>query len=149
MKRRTMTKEGGVGIVLILAVILVTVVFLMPRGFERALGHGFATADLTRVTVTQDSRSLALAPGDEGYADLITVLDGPSYSRTSTKDESAPVLSVVCETAEDAWTLTFGSGKLTQVQHGADRAQNYQLSTGSETVQALARLLGAQEGGDE
>lgn len=147
MKRRTMTKEGGVGIVLILAVILVTVVFLVPRGFERALGHGFATADLTRVTVTQDERSLVLAPGDEGYVDLITVLGGPSYSRTSTKDESKPVLSVVCETAGDAWTLTFGSGELVQVQHGADRAQTYQLSTGSETVQALSRLLAAQDGG--
>lgn len=148
MSRRTMTKEGGVGIVLILAVILVTVVFLMPRGFERALGHGFATADLARVTVEQDGRSLALSPGDEGYTELITALGGPSYSRTSTKDKGAPVLSVVCETAEDAWTLTFGSGKLVQVRHGADRAQTYQLSTGGETVQALGRLLAAQDGGD-
>lgn len=107
-----MKREGAVGLILIAILVVVMLVFLRGKSLEDIMGSGYTQADVTEITATltpnnqSQSLSCQFAAGDQGYLDLISLLQEPSYSRTFTSDDSGAL--------DYAVTLTFtGSGDQT------------------------------------
>lgn len=105
-----MKREGAVGLILIAILVVVMLVFLRGKSLEDIMGSGYTQADVTEITATltgaDETLTTDFAAGDQGYLDLISLLQEPSYSRTFTSDDSGAL--------DYAVTLTFtGSGDQT------------------------------------
>ena len=112
-----MKREGAVGLILIAILVVVMLVFLRGKSLEDIMGSGYTQADVTEITATvtgaDEIMTTDFAAGDQGYLDLISLLQEPSYSRTFTSDDSGAL--------DYAVTLTFtGSGDQTHL-HGTHR----------------------------
>ena len=118
-----MKREGAVGLILIAILVVVMLVFLRGKSLEDIMGSGYTQADVTEITATltgaDEIMTTDFAAGDQGYLDLISLLQEPSYSRTFTSDDSGAL--------DYAVTLTFtgvtGSPKTYQISGGQDSQQ--------------------------
>lgn len=145
MARQGMKKEGAVGLILIAVIIVVAVLGFRPKGLESALGSGFTPADVTKIGVvlvpaSGDQISTEVLSTDEEFPKLLAVLQEPSYSRTSAKDDQITLdYQVYISFADDeawAWRYQFQGGKLIQAGP-SDKLKTYQISGGQATQQEI------------
>lgn len=140
------------GLVLIAAVIVIAVVFFRPKGLEDALGGGFQAADVTKIGFELypmqggDSLYMELPAGDEDFVKLITILDGPRYSRTNAggdkQDITLPydVKIAFAKDEEWAWEYHFFGGKV-MFAGPCGEAKSYQITGGQMTQEKILDFL--------
>lgn len=146
MARQGMKKEGAVGLILIAIIIVVAVLAFRPKGLEAALGGGFDTAEVTKVTITLtptaggEALTAEVPAESEDFAHLLTVIREPNYSRTNTKDDQVAFDYLVdldfFNEAGETWTLHLQGGRLVQAGPSG-KLKTYQISGGQATQQKI------------
>lgn len=145
-----MKREGAVGLILIAILVVVMLVFLRGKSLEDIMGSGYTQADVTEITATlipnnqSQSLSCQFAAGDQGYLDLISLLQEPSYSRTFTSDDSGALDYAVTLTftgsGDQTWEYAFQGGKL--IHAGVTGGpKTYQISGGQDSQQKILDFL--------
>ena len=82
------------------------------------MGSGYTQADVTEITATltgaDETLTTDFAAGDQGYLDLISLLQEPSYSRTFTSDDSGgldyDVSLTFSGSVDQSWEYAFLGG---------------------------------------
>ena len=143
-----MKREGAVGLILIAILVVVMLVFLRGKSLEDIMGSGYTQADVTEITATvtgaDEIMTTDFAAGDQGYLDLISLLQEPSSSRTFTSDDSGALDYAVTLTftgsGDQTWEYAFQGGKL--IHAGVTgRPKTYQISGGQDSQQKILDFL--------
>ena len=143
-----MKREGAVGLILIAILVVVMLVFLRGKSLEDIMGSGYSQADVTEITATltgaDETLTTDFAAGDQGYLDLISLLQEPSYSRTFTSDDSGALDYAVTLTftgsGDQTWEYAFQGGKL--IHAGVTGSpKTYQISGGQDSQQKILDFL--------
>lgn len=143
-----MKREGAVGLILIAILVVVMLVFLRGKSLEDIMGSGYTQADVTEITATvtgaDEIMTTDFAAGDQGYLDLISLLQEPSYSRTFTSDDSGALDYAVTLTftgsGDQTWEYAFQGGKL--IHAGVTGSpKTYQISGGQDSQQKILDFL--------
>ena len=86
------------------------ILLFMPKDFSKAMGDGFDISQVEQIQVTlvpvegDETLTVTLNQGEEEYVDLITLLQEPTYSRTSSKSD---------EISLDYWVnILFSDGEI-------------------------------------
>ena len=125
------------------------ILLFMPKDFSKAMGDGFDISQVEQIMVTlvpvegDETLTVTLNQGEEEYVDLITLLQEPNYSRTSSKSDEISLDYWVCLLFSDGeiwpWSYDFQADKL--VSAGSGSMKTYQLSGGEETQQKILDFL--------
>lgn len=147
-----MKKEGVIGLSCIAAILVIAVVFFLPKDLDRAMGSGFTLAEVTKIGAhlqpVQGGEALyvELPAGEDAFVSLLTLLNDPHYSRTHVRGDQTEVTlpySVILVFANDeswAWEYHFSGGRLIEAGPTGS-TKTYQVSGGQETQEALLTFL--------
>ncbi|MDY3014342.1 MAG: hypothetical protein SOR61_03975 [Evtepia sp.] len=147
-----MKKEGVIGFLLIALVIIVAVVFFRPKGLEAAMGDGFQLSRITKVEAALhpaeggEVLTVQLQAGEEGFADLLTLLNQPSYAFTFSRPQETPTLPYLCvlslfdQESDQVWEVTFQGGSLLSLGP-TGQTRTHKSSDGQANQQAILDLL--------
>ena len=125
------------------------ILLFMPKDFSKAMGDGFDISQVEQIMVTlepvegDEVLTVTLNQGEEEYVDLITLLQEPTYSRTSSKSDEISLdywVNILFSDGEIwPWSYDFQADKL--VSAGSGSMKTYQLSGGEETQQKILDFL--------
>ena len=125
------------------------ILLFMPKDFSKAMGDGFDISQVEQIMVTlepvegDEVLTVTLNQGEEEYVDLITLLQEPTYSRTSSKSDEISLdywVNILFSDGEIwPWSYDFQADKL--VSAGSGSMKTYQLSGGEETQQEILDFL--------
>lgn len=125
------------------------ILLFMPKDFSKAMGDGFDISQVEQIQVTlvpvegDETLTVTLNQGEEEYVDLITLLQEPTYSRTSSKSDEISLDYWVKILFSDGeiwpWSYDFQADKL--VSAGSGSMKTYQLSGGEESQQKILDFL--------
>ena len=124
------------------------ILMFMPKDFSKAMGDGFDISQVEKIEATLipvggESLKVTLNQGEEEYVDLITLLQEPTYSRTSSKSDEITLdywVNILFSDGEIwPWSYDFQADKL--VSAGSASVKTYQLSDGEESQQKILDFL--------
>lgn len=125
------------------------ILLFMPKDFSKAMGDGFDISQVEQIMVTlvpvkgDGTLTVTLNQGEEEYVDLITLLQEPTYSRTSSKSDEISLdywVNILFSDGEIwPWSYDFQADKL--VSAGSGSMKTYQLSGGEESQQKILDFL--------
>ena len=125
------------------------ILLFMPKDFSKAMGDGFDISQVEQIQVTlvpvegEGTLTVTLNQGEEEYVDLITLLQEPTYSRTSSKSDEISLdywVNILFSDGEIwPWSYDFQADKL--VSAGSGSMKTYQLSGGEESQQKILDFL--------
>ena len=125
------------------------ILLFMPKDFSKAMGDGFDISQVEQIQVTlvpvkgDGTLTVTLNQGEEEYVDLITLLQEPNYSRTTSKSDEITLDYRVHLLFSDGeiwpWSYDFQADKL--VSAGSGSMKTYQLSGGEEAQQKILDFL--------
>ena len=125
------------------------ILLFMPKDFSKAMGDGFDISQVEQIMVTlepvegDEVLTVTLNQGEEEYVDLITLLQEPTYSRTSSKSDEISLdywVNILFSDGEIwPWSYDFQADKL--VSAGSGSMKTYQLSGGEEAQQKILDFL--------
>ena len=125
------------------------ILMFMPKDFSKAMGNGFDISQVEQIMVTlspvegDETLTVTLNQGEEEYVDLITLLQEPTYSRTSSKSDEISLdywVNILFSDGEIwPWSYDFQADKL--VSAGSGYMKTYQLSGGEESQQKILDFL--------
>ena len=125
------------------------ILLFMPKDFSKAMGDGFDISQVEQIMVTlepvegDEVLTVTLNQGEEEYVDLITLLQEPTYSRTSSKSDEISLdywVNILFSDGEIwPWSYDFQADKL--VSAGSGSMKTYQLSGGEESQQKILDFL--------
>ncbi|MBQ2926682.1 MAG: hypothetical protein IJE03_07640 [Ruminiclostridium sp.] len=125
------------------------ILLFMPKDFSKAMGDGFDISQVEQIQVTlvpvegDETLTVTLNQGEEEYVDLITLLQEPTYSRTSSKSDEISLdywVNILFSDGEIwPWSYDFQADKL--VSAGSGSMKTYQISGGEATQQAILDYL--------
>ena len=124
------------------------ILLFMPKDFSDAMGDGFDISQVEKIEVSLipvggEAIQVTLNQGEEEYVDLITLLQEPNYSRTSSKSDEITLDYRVHLLFSDGeiwpWSYDFQADKL--VSAGSGSMKTYQLSGGEESQQKILDFL--------
>ena len=125
------------------------ILLFMPKDFSKAMGDGFDISQVEQIMVTlvpvegDETLTVTLNQGEEEYVDLITLLQEPTYSRTSSKSDEISLdywVNILFSDGEIwPWSYDFQADKL--VSAGSGSMKTYQLSGGEEAQQKILDFL--------
>jgi len=126
------------------------ILLFMPKDFSKVMGAGFDISQVEKIEVDilptegKEPVEMTLEQGEEEYVDLITLLQEPTYSRTSSKSDEITLDCQVFLSFADSeawgWSYQFQGGKLVQAGP-SDDMKTYQISGGEATQQAILDYL--------
>ena len=125
------------------------ILLFMPKDFSKAMGDGFDISQVEKIEaslipVGGEAIQVTLNQGEEEYVDLITLLQEPNYSRTSSKSDEITLDYQVYISFADSeswgWSYEFMGGKLVSVGP-SDDMKTYQISGGEESQQKILDFL--------
>ena len=143
--------KGARLVVILLFLAAFAMIFLfMPKDFSKAMGAGFDISQVEQIEVDilpvegGEPMEVTLNQGEEEYVDLITLLQEPNYSRTSSKNDEITLGYQVYISFADSeawgWSYEFQGGKLVSAGPSADM-KTYQLSGGEAAQQKILDFL--------
>ena len=137
-------------VVVLLFLMAFGMIFLfMPKEFTTAMGSDFDISQVEKIEanlipVEGEPLKVTLNQGEEEYVDLITLLQEPNYSRTSSKSDEITLGYQVYISFADSeswgWSYEFMGGKLVQTGPSTDM-KTYQISGGEESQQKILDFL--------
>ena len=145
--------KGARLVVILLFLAAFGMIFLfMPKEFTTAMGSDFDISQVEKIEadlipVGGEPLQVTLNQGEEAYVDLITLLQEPTYSRTSSKSDEITLDYQVYISFADSeswgWSYEFMGGKLVSAGP-SDAMKTYQISGGQESQQAILDFLLSQ-----